>query len=136
MTIRTTSSTVEFDAPFSVGGLNLPAGKYHVETDEDVIETASRAVYRRVATTLRVQTATEIEHHPVDPTELAAALERDREIRMASTEVIPTTLFGSVDTSADPPTAAPHGVAGNSPWRSIPMWIRTVARDRLDRKDR
>ncbi|WP_010128026.1 hypothetical protein [Sphingomonas sp. KC8] len=132
MTIRTTSTTLQFDAPFRVAGLNLPAGKYHLETDEEVIETASRTVYRRVATTLRVQTGARIEHHPVDPVELAVALERDREARMATTEAMPSSMVNPHELSTDPAALSPDGVAGTSPWRSIPMWMRTARADRRD----
>jgi hypothetical protein len=96
MAVRTTASTVEFGSPFKLEGYDefLPAGIYHVDTDEEVFETNERTVYVRVETRLRIQTVGKTVHHRVDPGDLDAALQRDREaiseIVRASAERAPT----------------------------------------------
>ncbi|MGF7171774.1 hypothetical protein FHS91_003475 [Sphingobium xanthum] len=76
---RTTRSSVSFKAPFRIPPLDrsLPAGIYAVDTEEEIVEGNERNVYIRVATLLRVQTASAIEIWPVDPAALQAALSRD-----------------------------------------------------------
>ena len=56
MTTRTTRTTMEFNSPFSLESIGrmLPAGRYEVVTDEELIEGLSFPVYRRVATTMLV----------------------------------------------------------------------------------
>ena len=51
MTIRTTKSTVTFMHPFRLGasGEQLPAGRYPIETDEELLEGLSFPAYRRTA---------------------------------------------------------------------------------------
>ena len=51
MTSRTTVKSVAFPRPFTLRGAEeeLPAGTYDVETDEELIEELSFAVYRRTA---------------------------------------------------------------------------------------
>src|SRR4029450_12253391 len=53
MTMRTTKSTVTFLRPFRLGtfGEQLPAGRYPIETDEELLEGMSFPAYRRTATT-------------------------------------------------------------------------------------
>lgn len=84
MTTRTSTTTLTFRRPFVLGGFDeeFPAGLYHVETDEEILEGISFLAYRRVLTLLHMgrntghagfgQTLT------VDPGELDAALQRDR----------------------------------------------------------
>lgn len=79
MTIRTTSRTVRFNAPFflrPIEGSLLP-GTYEVETDEEEHETLSRTAYVRVATLFTVKRAGTSTTHRIDPAELDAALMRD-----------------------------------------------------------
>jgi hypothetical protein len=98
MTIRTTSSTVEFGAPFKLEGHDeiLPAGIYHVDTDEEAFEARERTVYRRVATRLRIQTVGKTVHCAVDLKDLNAALQRDREeISTRLDDVPPDTSLGA-----------------------------------------
>lgn len=89
MTLRTRSETVTFRRPFVLAGLDglQPAGRYTVETDEELLPAFSLTAYRRLATWLRLpalaadgmsaggrtQVAT------VDPIELESALARDRD---------------------------------------------------------
>ena len=57
MTIRTHSKTIVFSHPFSLKGVDriLPPGNYRVVTDEELIESLSFPVYRRVATMIFVR---------------------------------------------------------------------------------
>lgn len=84
MTIRTSRKTVTFKKPFTLRGVEeiLPAGAYTVETDEEPQEGVSFLAYRRILTLLHVpgrpgdRVLTRV--LTVDPTDLDAALERDR----------------------------------------------------------
>ncbi|KQT15879.1 MAG: hypothetical protein ACOY3N_07205 [Bradyrhizobium sp.] len=67
MTIRSRRETVTFKHPFHIRGIarELPAGRYEVVTDEEMIDGLSFAAWRRVATMITVpskdvQGATEI----------------------------------------------------------------------------
>jgi hypothetical protein len=82
MNTRTTRKTVKFSNPFSLEGVGrlLPAGSYEVATDEELIESLSFPVYRRIATTMLVSTQSchgSVEMLTVDPLNLAAAEDRD-----------------------------------------------------------
>lgn len=52
--MRTTRATVRSSIPFSLCTVNgvQPAGRYTVETDEDLIQGVSFLAYRRMATTI------------------------------------------------------------------------------------
>lgn len=84
MTLRTRKETVTFASPFVLGGLDeeLPAGTYEVETDEELLEGVSFPVYRRVLTVIYLRATSRRPGHTgaltIDPNELDAALERDR----------------------------------------------------------
>lgn len=80
MPIATTRSTVSFAAPFQLKGWAeaQPAGEYQIETDEEVIESNGRTVYRRVATLMMLSAAGATRTVSVDPHELERALARDR----------------------------------------------------------
>lgn len=54
MSSRTTTKTVTFPRPFTFRGMDAeqPAGRYVVETDEELIDSLSFPVYRRTATWL------------------------------------------------------------------------------------
>jgi hypothetical protein len=83
MTLRTQRKTVAFVHPFMVKdiGRTLPAGKYEVLTDEELIEGLSFPAYRRVSTMIIVPApaprTSSVEMLTVDPRELQAALDRD-----------------------------------------------------------
>lgn len=85
MSIRTTRKFVAFSNPFSIEGIGrvLPAGNYEVVTDEELIEGLSFPVYRRVATMMLAYTkssgAPSTEMLTIDPRDLAAAMERDKQ---------------------------------------------------------
>ena len=78
---RTTSKTVTFALPFLLKGVDriLPAGDYHVVTDEELIEGLSFPVYRRVSTMILVPTKSRqaVEMLTVDPLDLQVAYDRD-----------------------------------------------------------
>jgi hypothetical protein len=107
MTIRTTRRSITFSAPFHLPGFEtpLPAGTYVVKTDEEELEGNDHTAFRRTATTMRIQRGAGIEHHPVEPEHLDAALERDH--RAAREVVIPSS-------PVPPPTN----------WRWVPLWVR------------
>jgi hypothetical protein len=83
MTMRTTKSTVTFVRPFRLGafGEQLPAGRYPIETDEELLEGMSFPAYRRIATVMQLMPdllhrgVTEIA--VVDPEQLEEALTMD-----------------------------------------------------------
>jgi hypothetical protein len=78
---RIRETTINFIWPFSLKGVGrvLPAGVYRVVTDEELIESVSFPVYRRVSTMIFVPAASgnAIEMLTVDPAELKAAQARD-----------------------------------------------------------
>jgi hypothetical protein len=84
MTERSTRRTVTFARPFVLDGFDqeLPAGKYVVETDEELLQGLSFPVYRRVSTTFYVDVLPgrpgQREAWQIDPEALDAALIRDR----------------------------------------------------------
>lgn len=83
MTIRTTSRTVTFARPFVLDGLDeiQPAGAYVVETDEELLDSVSFPVYRRILTVIRLHARPAqpgvTRSMTIDPQEIEAALGRD-----------------------------------------------------------
>ena len=83
MTVRTRDRMWAFCNPFSLKGVDhlLPAGNYRVTTDEELIESLSFPVYRRVATMIFVpgqgHRASSVEMFTIDPADLQAAHEND-----------------------------------------------------------
>jgi hypothetical protein len=83
MTMRTTSSTVNFSRPFVLAGIDdaQPAGTYVVETDEELIEAASVSAYRRISTLLRLPPRPDSNELAravdIDPLELSTLLASD-----------------------------------------------------------
>jgi len=83
MAMRTSKRTVTFIRPFTLGGsgVEFPAGRYFVETDEERVDELSFPFYRRTATLMQLIadplrpgiTETAV----IDPLELEAALEAD-----------------------------------------------------------
>jgi hypothetical protein len=116
MTIRTTRKTVTFTSPFQLPGFAepLPAGSYEVETDEEMLEGNGHTAYHRVATTLRVENGSVVEHHPIDPAHLAAALERDQG-RSTALPLAPVTEQAVISDAAQP---------GRARW--VPLWVRNA----------
>ena len=56
MTMRTTKSSMTFVRPFRLGafGEQLPAGRYPIETDEELLEGMSFPAYRRTSTVIQL----------------------------------------------------------------------------------
>jgi hypothetical protein len=87
MALRTRSETVTFCRPFVLEGLDgvQPAGRYTVETDEELLPTVSHTAYRRLATWFRLpalsadggSTGGRSQVAAIDPIELDAALASD-----------------------------------------------------------
>lgn len=83
MTVRTSVKTVTFTRPFVLDGLDevQPAGSYEVETDEELLDSVSFPVYRRIMTLIRLHAQPTqpgmTRGVTVDPQELDAALCRD-----------------------------------------------------------
>jgi hypothetical protein len=79
MATRTTRSTVNFRAPFTVRGINDPQspGTYEIETDEEIIEGNDRTIYRRIATLPFIRNGGSTEIWTIDPEDLNAALAKD-----------------------------------------------------------
>ncbi len=84
MTARSHSTSVVFNHSFELKGVDriLPPGDYRIVTDEELIEELSFPVYRRMATMIFVPAASHrassVEMVTIDPQELQAAQERDR----------------------------------------------------------
>ena len=85
MTMRTTKSTVMFARPFRLGALGdqYPAGRYPIETDDELPEGIYFPTHRRATTTMQLIADP---MHPgvaefamVDPERLAEALAADTE---------------------------------------------------------
>ena len=83
MTIRTTRHAVTFARPFFLSGIGeeQPAGTYTVETDEEMLDTATAPAFRRLTTVIRLpgrpgsmvlEQIVDIDH-----AELKAALDKD-----------------------------------------------------------
>jgi len=87
MTPRTRSETVTFQRPFVLTGIDgvQPAGRYTVETDEELLPTLASTAYRRLVTWFRLPAlppdarpaSGPTQVAPIDPIELSAALARD-----------------------------------------------------------
>jgi hypothetical protein len=79
MALRTTRSSVTFQAPFRLAALDevLPAGSYEIEAEEEVIERNARTAYVRVATLLYLRTTGMLQIVAIDPQDLRSALEAD-----------------------------------------------------------
>lgn len=84
MTNRTTHTVVQFKSAFVLPGFDKPqpAGDYAVDSDEELIDAASRLVWRRTSTFIHLPAisapASKQQMVPVDPADLDAALEHDR----------------------------------------------------------
>lgn len=87
MTMRTSSNTVTFPHPFKLSGADdvQPAGRYVIETDEELVQTMSHTAYRRLSTFIRLPGRTGSTERArivdVDPTELAAVLVSDARVQ-------------------------------------------------------
>lgn len=79
---RTTQSTVTFERPFQLAGMDriAPAGVYRLDVEEQKLETLTFESWRRTAVTLQVARAGMTEYVALAPYELRDALERDGDL--------------------------------------------------------
>lgn len=81
MTMRTTTTTVTFQRPFYLKGVDrlLPPASYRVVTDEELIEGLSFPAYRRISTAIFVPapSGSAVEMAAIDPADLQAAQDQD-----------------------------------------------------------
>jgi hypothetical protein len=88
-------NTLTFTGPFLLKNVDrtLPAGKYEVVTDEELIEGLSFPVYRRISTMILVPApslfGSPVEMLTVDPRDLQASLDRDAAMHQPSVELTP-----------------------------------------------
>ena len=85
---KTTQKTYFFAAPFTLEGFehSFPAGRYNVETEEEVTNSMSYVACKRVATTMRMihtpetfsQPRTLNDTYDIDPRAFSLAVLRDR----------------------------------------------------------
>lgn len=99
METRTTHSVVTFSRPFRLAGMDglALAGSYHVDMEEEKLDTLSFESWRQTAAILEVPRAGVTEYLPVDPQDLREALARDSEV---------------VSQTASPPTERSHRLRG------------------------
>jgi len=121
MTVRTTHKTVTFTKPFRLPGFEdpLPAGPYEVETTEEMLEGNNHTGFHRTATGLRIQMGSAIEYHPIDPADLAAALESDQ--KAAPPRGRPP---ASAADQAKPASGSPSAAA-----RWVSLWVHNAPPD-------
>ena len=85
MTNRTTQTTVRFSSSFLLPGFDTaqPAGEYRVDHDEEAIDSVSHLAWRRIASFIYLPSVTRKgptqQMMPINPADLDAALEKDRE---------------------------------------------------------
>lgn len=81
MSRRTSRRSVTFRRPFSLAGMEgvQPPGTYPVETEEELLEQLSFAVWRRLATRIVLPLGGSASYQmiTIDPTELDAAQQAD-----------------------------------------------------------
>ena len=116
MTERFTRSSLSFRAPFRLPGFDapLPAGTYAVDTEEEGIEGNEHIIYRRVATTLLVETPGRVEHRAVEPQVLDEVWARDQKAVL----------------TPPPEPSAPEPVPPRA--KSFTNWLRTFWRGDKD----
>jgi hypothetical protein len=94
---RTTTKTVTFTHPFILSGVDevQPAGRYTVESDEELIQALSFPAYRSTGTWIRLpsqgHSATSTQAVRLTPAELETALAKD----------VPVSPIIAVEPSAD-----------------------------------
>ena len=82
MHTRITKKTIAFSKPFRIAAFDevLPAGKYTVETEEELLEGSLMPAYRRIATRLHVRNSPGLTRiRNVDPNDLDIAMRSEIE---------------------------------------------------------
>jgi hypothetical protein len=82
MITRSRTEVLVFQKPFRIKGVDraLPAGKYNLVTEEELLEGLSFPAYRRVRTTMLIpleRSASSFEMITVDPEDVSAAKKQD-----------------------------------------------------------
>lgn len=86
MICRTKQTTVQFSSAFQLPGFDMlqPAGTYRVDYDEEVIDGLSRLAWRRVGAFIHLPAVgmhgSAQQMVPINPADLDAALEQDRQL--------------------------------------------------------
>ncbi len=92
MSTRSSSSLVTFSNPFSLSGYpdELPAGKYEVVVEEELLQGLSFEAYRRTGTYLTVQGKDSkpgrTEMRPIDPEDFELALKHDQTLATSNND--------------------------------------------------
>ena len=93
MTSRTTRSFVTFAFPFVIAGYSdeLPAGKYEILVEEDLIEGPNFMAYRRMSTQILIDGQIGVGRMEIRPTdaedlELALSLDKERSTKVENSE--------------------------------------------------
>ena len=100
MTTRTSGETVTFLHPFRLSGADelQPAGRYLVETDEELLQGLSFPAYRRQSTFMclagRANSNELARVVDIDPAELEAALARDAQVPVSAPILTDRTVAG------------------------------------------
>lgn len=79
MTTRTTAMSVTFHRPFNLPGFDGPqaAGTYEVSTEEELQDSVTVTVWRRLSTTIALRNGLTTQYLPISPEDLHDALARD-----------------------------------------------------------
>lgn len=79
MTTRTTNMSVTFHRPFNLPGFDGPQapGTYEVNTEEELLDSVTVSVWRRVSTTIALRDGVTTQYLPINPEDLHDALARD-----------------------------------------------------------
>lgn len=79
MNTRRTTQDYTFSRPFTLGDdpeLH-PAGTYAVTTEDEQIDVMSRLAWRRLSTSIAIRSLSAVEHQPIAPADIEAAVARD-----------------------------------------------------------
>ena len=104
MSSRTTHTTVTFEHPFSLKGLDGPQapGTFNVRSDEELMEGMSFPAYRRTATAISIPVprggAGSFQAIATDPQELDSAIAADRARSVGQKAAPPTSDDGGGST--------------------------------------
>lgn len=79
MTTRTIERTVTFRRPFAIGESSEShrAGKYLIQTDEEMVSDLSFPAWRRIVTMIHVRSKGAMQVEIIDPAALEESLARD-----------------------------------------------------------
>ena len=95
-TTRVISTTVTFVRPFILDGLGelQCAGSYVVDTEEELMDTLSLVVWKRISTVIQLSRHGATEYVAISPDQLSDALRRDGAQHDPSAPISPTSAKG------------------------------------------